>query len=140
MKVTGKIYLFANKKEINGKTITDCTTNVTDQDDNGNVRGRFYHEVRFAGSKAPSKEQVAQLKENTMYEIEIKDGFLGCRSYKGEDGKTHAVSQIVILDCSITDSKKVMKKDTKRKAKPKKAKPIEDEDCEEDDEAEEMPF
>lgn len=119
MKITGKLYLFANKKDINGVIVTDCTTNVSAQDKDGNTKARFYFEVRFSGDNAPTKDQINQLKENFIYEVDVKDGFLGARYYTTQDGAYKAIPQIIIQDCKILSAKQTAKKPTKRKAEKK---------------------
>ena len=139
MKITGKIYLFANKyQNKDGETITRCSTNVAENDKDGNVKSRFYLDVKFAGKKAPKKEDVEKLKDDHIYEIDVKDGFLGCKSYTNKDDELVVKPELVVLECEITDVKKVKKTETKKKkAKPSKSKK---EDDDEEVDEEELPF
>ena len=153
MKITGKIYVFANKKEDReGNIHTRLVTNVTDGREDSQTR--LYIDVRLRGDNF-KKGAESKFKEDTLYEIEHKDGFLACRSYENADGFEVKVPVLVILDAKVTDSqpvgkKKKSSKTDKKTQKAKKSKKPEpepeedDEDEEEEDEFEvnedELPF
>lgn len=153
MKITGKIYVFANKREDReGNIHTRLVTNVTDGSEDNQTR--LYIDVRLRGDNF-KKGAESKFKENTLYEIDVKDGFLACRSYENEDGFEVKVPVLVILDAKVTDAQPVgkKKKSSKTDKKSKKAKKSkkpepepeeDDEDEEEEDEAEieedELPF
>lgn len=155
MKITGKIYVFANKKEDSeGNIRTRLVTNVTDGKEDSQTR--LYIDVRLRGDNF-KKGSESKFKENTLYEIDVKDGFLACRSYENQDGFEVKVPVLVILDAKVTDAqpvgdkKKKAKKTDKKSTKAKKSKkpepePEEDDEDEEEDEEEfevkedELPF
>ena len=139
MKITGKIYVFANKKEDReGNIHTRLVTNVTDGREDSQTR--LYIDVRLRGDNF-KKGAESKFKENTLYEIDVKDGFLACRSYENQDGFEVKVPVLVILDAKVTDAqpvgkKKKSSKTDKKSKKAKKSKKPEPEP-EEDDEDEE---
>lgn len=153
MKITGKIYVFANKREDReGNIHTRLVTNVTDGSEDNQTR--LYIDVRLRGDNF-KKGAESKFKENTLYEIDVKDSFLACRSYEIEGGFEVKVPVLVILDAKVTDAqpvgkKKKSSKTDKKSTKAKKSKKPEpepeedDEDEEEEDEAEieedELPF
>ena len=140
MKISGTVYLFANKyQNKEGQTITRCSINLAETGRDGNTKSRFYLDVRFAGDKAPTKEQVRKMKDDIMYQIDIKDGFLACKSYQ-KNGETIVKPELVILECEIIDTKKVKKTETEKK-KPKPSEPTKRKDDEGIEiEEEELPF
>ena len=153
MNITGKFYVFANKKEIKGETKTFLSTNIAEKDKKGNIVSRLFIDVRFAGENAPSKKKIEKMKENTLYEFEVTKAFLDCRSYTNSDDELVSVPVLVILEAELTDSKKTEKPSkksskkqsaskSKAKAKDEDEDDGEDEDDEEDDddEEDEMPF
>lgn len=138
MDITGKIYVFANKyKTKKGDIMTRCSTNISEQDKDGNVISRFYIDVKFRGDNAPKKEQIEDMEENVIYEIDVKKGFLSCRSYE-KDGETKIVPEIVVMECKVTDAKKVKKTQTKKKTAKSAPKKTEEETDDVDDVK--MPF
>lgn len=146
MKITGKIYVFANKREDReGNIHTRLVTNVTDGSEDNQTR--LYIDVRLRGDNF-KKGAESKFKENTLYEIDVKDSFLSCRSYEIEGGFEVKVPVLVILDAKVTDAQPVGKKKkssktdkkSKKAKKAKKPEPEPEEDDEDEEEEEEDEF
>lgn len=116
MNVTGKIYVFANHYEDSqGNERVRLSTNVGAKDKDGNIISRIYIDIRFAGDKAPTKDQLAKFRDDTMYTLGVNDGFLDARVYKNKEGENVTIPVLVILDSKVLDAQKVKKTKTAKK-------------------------
>ena len=86
------------------------TTSIGSKDKEGNYTNKSL-EVSFS-KDALSKENLAKLVSGYYYQVEVRDGFLTCRSYTNKDGRKVVVLVAKILRCKVLGRKEIAVKET----------------------------
>ena len=109
MEIKGKVNLFVkNVKGNDGKEFKTFRTSIGSK----NQDGKYLNvscKVKFAGDKLP-KEKTDKLEEKYMYTLDVKSGFVSCKSFTRKDGTTFNDVVFVIQDAKIESKKEISKK------------------------------
>lgn len=108
MEIKGKMNLFVEVKGKGEETFKVFSTSVSNKDKDGKYTNLSL-QVNFAGEKFP-KEKTDKLEEGFCYTLDIKSGFITCRTFQAKDGSTQKRVCLVITDAKIESKKKINKK------------------------------
>ena len=95
MQVSGKIRVFRKTHEGRNGTWYSYSTSIGSKKQDGTWVNDYY-EVTFA-----KEAKDAVIEDKSV--IDVKDGFLGCRSYQDTGGKEVVISQIVVTKFDVAD-------------------------------------
>lgn len=108
MEIKGKMNLFVEVKGKGEETFKVFSTSVSNKDKDGKYTNLSL-QVNFAGEKFP-KEKTDKLEEGFCYTIDVKSGFITCRTFEDKDKKIQKRVCLVITDAKIESKKKINKK------------------------------
>ena len=109
MEIKGKMNLFVEVKGKGEETFNVFSTSVSNKDKDGKYTNLSL-QVNFAGEKFP-KEKTDKLEEGFCYTLDVKSGFITCRTFEDKDKKIQKRVCLVITDAKIESKKKVNKKE-----------------------------
>lgn len=108
MEIKGKITIFPEAKEVEGKTKIFCRGTLSSKGEDGKYINKSVS-IRFAGKQFP-EEKVNQLKTEECYSLEIEEGFLAVDSFV-INGKERRELSIVVLSGKLKGHKPVAKRE-----------------------------
>lgn len=92
-----------------GAKIKNFKTSIGSKDQEGNYTNKSL-EVSFS-KDALSKDALAKLVSGYVYSVEVRDGFLTCRSYQNKQGQKVTILVAKILKCKVLGRKELAVKD-----------------------------
>lgn len=108
MEIRGKMNLFVEVKGKGENTFKVFSTSVSNKDKDGKYTNLSL-QVNFAGEKFP-KEKTDKLEEGICYTLDVKSGFISCRTFEDKDENLQKRVCLVVTDAKIESKKKVNKK------------------------------
>ena len=107
MNVNGKITIFVEKKEgKNGNSFQIYRGSISHKCADGQYVNANI-ELEF-DSKFPHNDKLPQLKENTAYQLDVKEGWLDSKCWEYENQKQYRIV-IHVKDATIVSAKEVSK-------------------------------
>lgn len=105
MNVTGKITMFVENVEgKNGNTFAKYSGSISHKHQDGTYTNAKI-ELEF-DNNFQAKDKLAQLKEKTAYQLEVKEGWLDAKSWEYEGKKQYRIL-IHVKDATILSAKEV---------------------------------
>lgn len=107
MNVKGKINFFVNENKVGDNVFRNYSGSLSKKVEEGKYQNASI-EIKF-DSKKFTQDKLDKLELDTMYQMEVNEGFISFRTYE-TNGKTNYVLFIMVSDATILDSKKVENK------------------------------
>ena len=113
MKISEKVIVFVTSKDREGKTLKTkdgkpfkkFSTNFSSKNDDGTYTNKSM-EVRFNRENIP-ESATKKMTDNKCYVLDVKNGWIGVRSYKNEENEERKVFYLWIDEASVTEAKEI---------------------------------